>query len=468
MGRDRSRYRRCGTFKSLLVLGILLTTNRLLADDEASARARQHFERGYALAAQGNFADAIEEFERAQAASPNVSLLYNLGQAYAAAGRSSDAVTTLERYLSQAGDELTPERRNQVEMLLRYHSARVGRVSLNVTPAGAHIAVDGKPFGVAPLSEPLVLPVGVHTVVLTAPGFEPSATSVDIQSRQTSDLTLELTPLASGAASLLLLCEVPDVAFSVDGAPLVPLSSPLTLPVSPGQHLIRFSRVGYTSNEQRFTAAITTVLRVHCRLRADPKYTERAQLRVRHPVGTAVLVDGVPFNGQTLPAGTHDVRVRGNAFMGEARRVSLPVGQTTELTFRPLPQSQALLARDEGRRRTLRLASFVAAGLGAAAAITATALYVDNASRWRAWDQRGAALRSRSGESGAALLGEVDALLDEENAIRNRDTAAFGLGIAGGALLSGAAALFVMARPPAEHWTLTGHAGVGLSYGSAF
>ena len=59
------------------------------------SEAARHFDRGYLLAQQGSLEAAIAEFKQAYALSPHPSVLYNLGQAYAASGRAVEAVQTL-------------------------------------------------------------------------------------------------------------------------------------------------------------------------------------------------------------------------------------------------------------------------------------------------------------------------------------------------------------------------------------
>lgn len=463
-------FRRGRARVSSLVFGVALFSSspELLAVDAASAQARQHFERGYTLAADGDFAAAIEEFERAQALRPNVSLLYNLGQAYAAAGRSSDAVTTLERYLGHAGSEITPERQRQVEAILRYHSARVGRMELDVSPPGASVVVDGKPLGVAPFAQPLVLAAGIHAVVVTAPGFAPAAASVEVQAKQASRLKLALEPLAGSTALLLVDCDLAQVELHVDGAAVAMSRGALAVPVAPGTHSVRFSRAGYVPDERRVAARAGVTPRITCALRPDPTHAGLARLRIHHRAGVSVLVDGTPFDGQPLPSGAHQVRTTGQSGGAELRLVHLTPGRTTELTLPSLPRADARSNREAERRHALRIASYVTGGLSAVALTLATVLYVDNSARWSSWDERNEALRSRPRASGPELLREVDALLEQENALRNRDAAAVGFGAAGGALLAGAAAMFIASRPPAEHWVTTGHGQIGLGYRGEF
>ena len=83
-----------------LFAGVALAPCSLRADEGSErAVARQHFASGVALAKRRQFAEALSEFQRAYAAVPHFSVLYNIGQAQIALGQSGDAVATLQRYL---------------------------------------------------------------------------------------------------------------------------------------------------------------------------------------------------------------------------------------------------------------------------------------------------------------------------------------------------------------------------------
>ena len=88
--------------------------------DQAEARsiARGHFNRGVELAKAGDYEAALAEFEQAYRTSPHFSVLYNIGQAELALGRSSLAVETLRRYLTEGGEQIEPARRAEVESLI--------------------------------------------------------------------------------------------------------------------------------------------------------------------------------------------------------------------------------------------------------------------------------------------------------------------------------------------------------------
>jgi tetratricopeptide (TPR) repeat protein len=102
-----------------LLLGVMLSTHRASAEEVLPrAMAREHFQRGVALAKQHAYAEALSEFQRAYAAVPHFSVLYNIGQAQIALGQSADASATLQRYLDEAGSDIDAKRRAEVEQVL--------------------------------------------------------------------------------------------------------------------------------------------------------------------------------------------------------------------------------------------------------------------------------------------------------------------------------------------------------------
>jgi serine/threonine-protein kinase len=66
-----------------------------------------------------------------------------------------------------------------------------GELKLVVIP-WAQVSVDGQPVGTSPL-KPLRLPVGVHNVVLTNPGFQPLQKKVTVEPGKTTTLEVDLT-----------------------------------------------------------------------------------------------------------------------------------------------------------------------------------------------------------------------------------------------------------------------------------
>ena len=84
------------------VLVMVLAGGRALADD--GKLARQHFEDGSRLYDLGKFRDAAREYEEAYKSKPDPALLFNIGQAYRAAGDSEAALTAYKSYLRKVPD----------------------------------------------------------------------------------------------------------------------------------------------------------------------------------------------------------------------------------------------------------------------------------------------------------------------------------------------------------------------------
>jgi tetratricopeptide (TPR) repeat protein len=93
---------------SLLLVAVAAGTAQA-ADD--ARLARQHFEDGSRLYDLGKFRDAAREYEEAYKYKPDPALLFNIGQAYRAAGDVGEALTAYKSYLRRM-----PEARNRAEV----------------------------------------------------------------------------------------------------------------------------------------------------------------------------------------------------------------------------------------------------------------------------------------------------------------------------------------------------------------
>ncbi|HJL00164.1 MAG TPA: TonB-dependent receptor [Polyangiaceae bacterium LLY-WYZ-15_(1-7)] len=90
--------RRSAAGAALSVALVLLMAPFARAD--VRTEARRHFRRGMQLIADGSLDEGIEELELAYETLPHPNVLYNIGRAYAEAGRYQDALEYFERYLA--------------------------------------------------------------------------------------------------------------------------------------------------------------------------------------------------------------------------------------------------------------------------------------------------------------------------------------------------------------------------------
>ncbi|MCB9641409.1 MAG: PEGA domain-containing protein, partial [Myxococcales bacterium] len=72
-----------------------------------------------------------------------------------------------------------------------------GQVSINSTPAGADVEIDGRSWGKTPLND-LKLPVGSHVVQIKYPGYQAVQRQVNISPQQSENISVVLSQGSSG------------------------------------------------------------------------------------------------------------------------------------------------------------------------------------------------------------------------------------------------------------------------------
>jgi hypothetical protein len=137
-------------------------------DTSEVAEASRHFQAGVRLSEAGSFAAAAAEFEAAYQAQPHPRVLYNLGITYLRLDRRRDAVAALDAYLVQGGDAVPSERRKMIEALIDQEAPYLGRVTIDASPDGSEVWVDGRKVGRAPLPGPVWTLPGSHAFELRA------------------------------------------------------------------------------------------------------------------------------------------------------------------------------------------------------------------------------------------------------------------------------------------------------------
>lgn len=157
----------CSRLLVVAVSLVWLARAQAATDESATETAKARFAHGVALAEEGDYQGALQSFSDAYAASPHVAVLYNIGQAQVALGRPLEAVSTLSRYLREGGDSVPAERRRQVESQLELLRSFLVDLDFDPTPEGVTITVDGNPIGRTPLSQPVRIAAGTHTIAAT-------------------------------------------------------------------------------------------------------------------------------------------------------------------------------------------------------------------------------------------------------------------------------------------------------------
>lgn len=173
------------------------------------------------------------------------------------------------------------------------------RVSSNVK--GAHIWLDTKDtkkpeWGTTPYGE--LVPIGEHSVVVEAPGFEPTSTKVALDSGEHRELQLQLGRVGYGFIRLDAM-DAPDAAVFLDGKAQGQWTSggpPLEIRASSGTHKLLVETDGRKDFEADVQVPRGQILPVHVRM--IPKYP-RGAAWTQSIISAALIGTGIVLGSES-------------------------------------------------------------------------------------------------------------------------------------------------------------------------
>jgi tetratricopeptide (TPR) repeat protein len=187
--------RRVVSIAIVALLAIVGGSASIARADVPAKEASKHFQRGVALYGEADYRAALVEFRKAYEIAPNATVLYNIGQTYYQLQNYAAALTTLERYLAEAGS--TASHRPEVEQTLEILQSRVGRISVTSSVAGCEIAVDDEHVARSPLREPVLVSIGHRKVTAACDGRPAETRYVDVAAGDTAPVQFSLTEPSS-------------------------------------------------------------------------------------------------------------------------------------------------------------------------------------------------------------------------------------------------------------------------------
>ena len=238
-----------------LALAFLLLISPSIAraeepSDKAKEEAAVRFERGIKLYEAQDYAAALAEFEAAYKLVPRYQVLFNVGVTQKRLFRYNDAVRALRRYLDEGGEKVPADRRELVEKELGEIRALVAEVTVKVDGMPAEVDVDGRMMGESPLSGPLLLAAGHHTLRAIRDGYDPAEKAIDVVSGEKVEIALspKLKQRAPTTARLTLATRPGGAAMSLDGKFIG--VGPWSGTLQPGGHEVRASLKGWQDAKQ--------------------------------------------------------------------------------------------------------------------------------------------------------------------------------------------------------------------------
>ena len=261
--------------RGALALALLLSWSAPAAADNVE-QAKTYFTAGAAAFDKGDFATAIQAFEKAQELAPRPAILFSLAQAH-------------RKQFAFDGD-------------VRHAVVAVGlyRDYLKAVPQGGR-------SGEARDALEQLAPVADRAGSQTAAPQKKEPARVSIASTGT-----------------------PGALIALDGSP--PTESPLTGPVTPGRHTLVISADGFFDEKKEITAVEGTIVALDVPLREKP-----AKIQIKAPPGARVDVDGRTAGTTPLaallevPAGVHILAIGKNGRGAYLRELELTRGEVSTL-----------------------------------------------------------------------------------------------------------------------------------------
>jgi tetratricopeptide (TPR) repeat protein len=174
-----------------VLLAAALFVGRARAEENDNVReAGKHFQRGVSLYNEADYRSALVEFKRAGTLSPNPAVLYNIGETQFQLQDYAGALTSFERYLSEAS--ASDSHHNEVENNVQALRSRVGFVSIATVPAGAEVTIDDQPAGRTPLDKPVRVTIGQRKIVATLAGRSAVVRYIDVAAEDNVSVSLQL------------------------------------------------------------------------------------------------------------------------------------------------------------------------------------------------------------------------------------------------------------------------------------
>ena len=181
-----------------LLLGLVVAVYGL---SNSSARAAGNEEdrlirEGVESRRKNNDTEALESFKKAYELGHSPRAVAQMGLAEIALGRWVEAAGHLEEALAHAADPWVAKHLSTLNESYGLVRKRVGELDVIGSPARATVAVEGVVVGNLPLAKPLRVRSGECRFVVSAPGYESIARTVDVAAGQLTRETVNLSKVA--------------------------------------------------------------------------------------------------------------------------------------------------------------------------------------------------------------------------------------------------------------------------------
>jgi hypothetical protein len=170
-------------------------------EDKQAKEAKDAFKAGKKAFESGKFAEALEQFKKADALVPGAAPRFMLGQTYEKLGKPAEAVAAYQSFIDLKPDPTStygkkiPEAQARITAL---SGALPATVEVKVIPhdaPGLTIFVDNKP--VSGQTGTISLAAGTHVILVNGQGFQPHTESITLKGNERRNVVVTLQPTAA-------------------------------------------------------------------------------------------------------------------------------------------------------------------------------------------------------------------------------------------------------------------------------
>jgi hypothetical protein len=259
------------------------------AKSKKSPQTSSRASKGRALLEAGQYETALSELKAAYAEKPDFELLFDIAQCERGLKRVDQAARSFQEYLEKGGEKVSAERKSIVANELAMIQEVTALVTLVVPGEPADITIDSEMVGQTPFKGPLYVSPGEHLFSAFRQGQAPATRKVDLVAGKR--LTVKLDPSVAAKVTLKLEAKPTPARVAIDGKQAG--TTPLSIEVEPGKHLITADAAGYAEWQRSIFADKSSESQtVSIELEAEAEGSSSTRPKGKAPVA-GLLITGV-------------------------------------------------------------------------------------------------------------------------------------------------------------------------------
>jgi hypothetical protein len=150
----------------LAAMAVLLTCRSLPAEEGNKEKAKIHFERAIKFFEEGNYKDALIDFEASYEYRPHWALKYNMALCHYYLKHDIEALTLLTEYLEEGQDSIENDRKASIHSFIAELKGKVGILVLENIQKNTIVNIDGEVQKTKKRKEEIFLAPGKHAIFI--------------------------------------------------------------------------------------------------------------------------------------------------------------------------------------------------------------------------------------------------------------------------------------------------------------